>query len=222
MAQPALGDVYRQRMFCYDTPLTQICINTVYFKVTDVTNVGTMLTPSMVGVMDTRMGALYKPTMPATAQYYGLSMQLVNGVGPPPVPINSNAVTGVGTAAGNITPLQVSGLVSFRTAFAGRHYRGRIYPGFVPVSSVDANGAMNNAGEGLIATFGAGFIGNITITSGANSIIGVFVVRTSVKNILPGGPPTITYNPITLVVTPQRFATQRRRGQFGRINALPF
>lgn len=215
------GDVYKIRAFCYDTPLTQVCINSIYHVITGVGAGSTVLQDSYLSAISALFGAWYKPLMGATAGYRGASLQLVSGALPYPVPITSITGNGAGTAAGNNLPLQVSYVVSLPTALSGKHYRGRIYPGFPPASFSDVNGAMNAGGQAAIATFAANFLGATSITITGYTITGLWAVRAFIKGH-PPAPNVIAYNSVTTPIGQPRWATQRRRGQYGRINNLPF
>lgn len=223
MAQPVLGNVYKTRFFCYDSNLTQVCINTVYLQVAVSPGIGTMSEQSMCDAVSLAFSAYYVDYLTITAVYYGCSMQLVNPVpATEPIPLFSRVGTHAGAVAGNPLPLQVSGVITIKTAFAGRHYRGRIYPGFLPASYSDATGAALPVMVTNMTLLANALQSTIAYTSGANIVNLFAVLRSAVQVLVPPAPKTVFYSPITSALPVQRFATQRRRGQYGRINSPPF
>lgn len=223
MAAPALNNVYQVRIYCYDTPPTQVSINTVYLKITNAAGVGTMSEQSMCNQLDVLWAARYKPCLANGATYFGLTVQRVDIPTPLPISLFSKGNTGAGTGGAGTLPNQVAGLISLKTQNAGRHYRGRIYTPFLPVSASDANGLMTAAYVAILQADIASSLQSIEgIVSGANTVSGLYQVRTRIKVV---GPPVsfiTSYNPVLVGQAIQRFATQRRRGQYGRNNPIPF
>jgi hypothetical protein len=132
----------------------------------------------------------------------------------------SVGLDGIGIAGGTNLPTQVSGLLSLVTGLAGRKFRGRIFPGFPSTAFADVQGLQNAAGSVALAGIAAAISTSQTLSVGGISttmqlflrhpdlvVSGVRVVQ---------GTPAIGWNVST------RFATQRRRGQFGRTNVNPF
>jgi hypothetical protein len=223
MAQPALGNVYQIRAYCYDIPPIQLAVNTWYMQITDATGVGTMTEQSMTDSLSILWAARYKPCISNGSSYYGLSAQFISGPKPLPVALTSIAGQGIGTGGAGTLPNQVTGLISFKTALAGKHYRGRIYTPFLPKPAADVDGLMTTAFAAIITANMANFFPALeSIVSGANSVTGAYFVRAAIQVALPPLPKTITYNRITRATVPVKFATIRRRGQFGRINPPPF
>ncbi len=116
-----------------------------------------------------------------------------------------------GTAGADPAPSQCTGIISFYSDVAGRKGRGRAYIPFPSTSSVDADGKPV-----------AGYLTNILALAN---------VMSSVITVAPGGAsvdltPVIfhrtlaTSDDITRVKTPAKFATQRRRGAYGRPNPI--
>lgn len=74
------------------------------------------------------------------------------------------AINGTGTAASSPTPLFTSWVVTKKTAFAGRHFRGRYYfPGFqLTDANVDVGGAIDPAAVAIETSNQANFLGACT------------------------------------------------------------
>lgn len=76
--------------------------------------------------------------------------------------VSSNVAGVVGTATGDDLPHQIACVLTIRTAFAGRGFRGRAY---LPCWTEDSNGAsgqMSAAAKTAADAFAAGFIGVFT------------------------------------------------------------
>lgn len=208
----ALGDKYKVLTCCYITG--QISLNTFYVEITNVVGVE----PSdlqKANAIDAIFAPLYKPLMPPAATYYGVAVQKE---GAPPGPLIGTSVnSGGGTGAGGFIATQVSFLASRKTALGGRHGRGRIYPGFPDSSHMNTNGQPKAAAVALIQT-----LANVQLTT-INAVTiapaGNCDMQFRLKNIILGG---TFYDPIVSVAASTRFATQRRRGDYGRLNPLPW
>lgn len=167
---------------------------------------------SLLAYMSTGVLAYILPQVPASARYYGTEVSRVksaNPVGP--------VVTYDGTAGGsasNMLPTQTRGLISWKTAFSGRAYRGRTY---LPSTTV---AYCTPVGKPLLALLTAWqswatyMLGAVT-SGGTTWVPGVYhrvptAVIGSVFDQFTGG-----------LVGPS-FATQRRSGDYGRVNSSPF
>ena len=112
--------------------------------------------------LTTGMKALYDPA-------YGLEEVTLRKIDPLEVSITSDA-TGlpiVGTSTGDPLPMQNAALVSLRSGFIGRSYRGRMYLPAMSDGQVDENYTLTVAGNiaeqtaGMFAQFNAGIgLGN--------------------------------------------------------------
>jgi len=163
------------------------------------------------------MGPGYQLLMPASAAYRGVG---VKNLMPPPTQEATSVVgAGPGVAGGAEIPQQVSYLVNFKTANSGRGFRGRIYPGFVSNVFVNTSGNMNAAGLTAIQLMAATIVGNFTITSGANQTTIQLVILRRQYQKLPLVFPTTA--DVISITARNAFATQRRRGDFGRTNTTP-
>lgn len=128
----------------------------------------------------------------------------------------STTEAGPGTVAAAPLPLQVTGMVTLRTGLAGRANRGRIYVPFPTIDTYDADADPSPlpAYVALLNTLGSFFVGPNTITSPENPAeeweiewgLGV------------GG----AFRAFTSKVARAKYATQRRRGNYGRYNEMPF
>lgn len=210
----ALGDVLRVQVYTYTS--SQIAINTTYWLSVNSTGAGAKPADAAV-VFDNLFAPLYKLWLSAAARYRGVSVQ--SQAVPRPVPSTSIINDGVGLGTANISPTQVSGLISWYTTLAGRHNRGRIYVGFPDAVFQTADGGLTAGGLTRLTNIAASYGSTPTVTSTAPAGTDTFAL---VVRAATGTPPIISYTAVVNGVPRNRFATQRRRGQFGRTNTLPF
>jgi hypothetical protein len=126
--------------------------------------------------------------------------------------LTDNVTTGL--VAGDTAPTQVAVIVRKVTGFAGRSERGRLFVPFVPDDKLNANGE-------LIPPFGAVCAGLCNIIFGPDSIT-VGPDTTSWIPVLLHKTPPLTPISFTLIDSfsgTERLGTQRRRGDYGKLNA---
>lgn len=213
-----IGDVYQVRCVSY-TP-SQICVNSLYCLVTGVT--GTEPSPGQLALtIDNNLSVGYIPLISTNARWRGISVQLQSS--PKPVPSTSIVNDAVGGGSGDLLPAQTSYVIAFTNGIANRHGRGRIYPGFGPESNNTASGFLASAGQIILQSLANLMIGSFVNTqvspAGTNTL--QWVHRTVTK-FPPPTPPLVAYQNIVTAVGRPRWATQKRRGQYGRVNILPF
>jgi len=212
------NDLLRCRFWCVATD--QAAVNTVYYKVLSATGDPTT-DLNAADELDSFMGPFYKALMPSSVSYQGCTVQIVRT--PPLTPIVGRAEAGAGTLGTIAMPRQVTSLVSFKTAFSGRRYRGRVFLPFPPVGSAQTDGIMTAAYATLVAQWSAqlasisGFDNSLTTPTG--SVFAVQVIPHFLKKGEVG--PELPPSQVTQVAPGELFATQRRRGSLGRTNSSP-
>jgi hypothetical protein len=213
----ALLDPWMLRVYCYQPTNLQLGVNTFFFHT--IAEVGTgASTVSVATGWDAILAPLYKAWLPATSRYYGVEAQYL--IPPINVPVTTNANAGVGTAAGNNLPNQASGLISIRTQLAGPKYRGRAYIPFPAASNADVQGDLTPAAAVLLQAIATAVNTNTVFGGGGNtSTLALCVRHRTNKGVKPA---LFGYQEAVTATADQLFATQRRRGQFGRSNPLPF
>ena len=209
-----VGDVYQVRILCYNTFLKQIALNNLYYRVTSEAGTGGTA-PQLRDVLDPALAPVYKAWMPVVSRYRGVWVRLVST--PLPLPYSTFASDGIGTGGADGVPAQVSGVISFTTPYAGRHYRGRIYPGFPSGSFMDSEGQMTGPGLTALADIRDQLVLARTFGAGANTSLAIPCVRAV---FLPPAPPQ--YYGIVAGFANSSWGTQRRRGDYGRTNDLPW
>lgn len=214
--RPTIGDVLEVRNVCLNSHHDQIGVNVLHYRVTAQ---GTF-TPTLAEIaanLRPVFADIYTLCMANECRYSGV------GVKNMAAPATEEHVASVGGIFGNEGlnefPSQISRLVSIKTGFAGPGHRGRIYVPFPSTNSANSEGNMSASGITSIQLFAAGFPLTKTITSGANSVTIVLGVLRRIAGGVALPPGTID---LAIQLVPKfLFATQRRRGDYGRINPLP-
>lgn len=157
----------------------------------------------------------YKSLMFNGAQYYGVRCRRV-------FPANTdrwqfvNASAGPGLAGAIGLPTQTCGLISLTGSVLGRKGAGRQY---LPFPAADDNDGAGVPLGGYITKAAALAIQLVTQqTVPSNPAGGEAIIRCNVAPEvgIPEG------NAVTEAIPRTAWATQRRRGSFGRLNNLPF
>lgn len=208
----AINDVYKVRVVCNTAVSTsQIGVNVRYFLTT--AEAGISQTPLQIAqFFDGIMAPLYKAYLVDTAGYRGVGVQKIRP-SPPAVETSTSANTGPGLIANPPVPTQVAGLITWQTGFAGPAQRGRTYLPFSSVQSVTSAGQWTAAQVTRFQAIATAWQTTRVIAAGGNSITLVAVLWHRA---------TATTTQITNNRVLAFTATQRRRGDYGRTNFLPF
>lgn len=190
----------------------QTAIQRRYFRCTATTGTGAT-TADAANLLDTTLGPVYIGLINNNASYLGTSVRKVSLPGPFLAAAVSVLNAGVGTAGAIAQAKQTAGLIRFRTDFIGKKQRGRAFVPF-PASADDAGNGVPTAGY------------MTRLNNLASQIILPFVagagVNTATLNACLFVPKTGAFSPITFGLGYPAWATQRRRGDFGRTNTPPF
>lgn len=212
MPVPAPPERYACRIYC--TLGSQTSINVRHFEITAV--VGAPQLSDLADAISTVMAPIYKALITNSATYWGLTLQLAQ-VAHPPLAAVSIVGRGAGTAGTAPLPEQSCGLISFRTGFVGKSFRGRLYIPFPDGadSNLFAGQVVPTAGYVLrMAPLGNALIGPVIYNTGGITQVaitwGILSRKLNAFNFIGGR---------TLVVG---WANQHSRGDFGRPNAPPF
>jgi len=170
--------------------------------------------------VDAAVAAPYKDLMPADAAYRGAQCTILN-VTPPylarTIPASANANAGVGVAAGAPMPGQVSGLISLQTTRASRAGRGRTYVGFPAMVHDNGAGNPTAAYVALLVALADQIAVGLSISTGGRTATLVRVLLHTINKFEVVPPP----DGIISFVARAKWATQRRRGDYGRLNVSP-
>jgi len=203
------ADLVEAKFAMYSTDLTQVALNIRHYRITGLT--GNVSDTDMAQIMDSNFSPIYGAVIPAAASWYGVQVQIITTL-PARLPVVEAGNQITGTFGGDLSPAQVSSLISLRTIITGRAGRGRVYVGFVPTTAIASNtnptntylAALGGVANALMATINVvGALGNCA----AVPVLFHRATRTSLD--------------LDSYIIRNRFATQRRRGRFGRINPFP-
>jgi len=202
------GHIWQAKVYCFATD--QLAVNVFHYQVTDQT--GTLRTDAdFAARLDFLLGPLYIALLAESTTYRGVGVQRINPI-PPSVEVYSAIQTGPGEAIGDILPRQTSGLLSKRTGLAGRKYRGRAYIPFPAEGDNEADG-----------TPAGGYLTRLLALSDALEVPVVVGTAPNTATVTPvlWHRLTSTFDVITTISTNDKWATQRRRGSYGRVNTPP-
>lgn len=200
-----VGDVYQATVHCH--ALDQEALNVYHLKVLAVTGAPTMAI--LAGTLDVLATVTYPPCLSATARYEGVELRRLLPTKSRPV---NSSTPGAGGGGTPLMPRQVCGIWTKQSAGVGPGKRGRVYVPFP--STIDTNGTAdvpNSAYLGNLATLATDWTGvdvlddlagnTITVEFGIFSKAGVFTACDDFR-------------------VNAKWATQRRRGDYGRTNPV--
>lgn len=155
----------------------------------------------------------YRALLANGVTYKGIVTQAIWPL-PASVAVHSVVGAGIGTGGAGELPLQVSGIISWYTSTAGRHGRGRSY---IPFPSTNANdsgagGIPTNAYVTALDTYAAALGATLSLVLGGRTA--------NVSRVLYDRA-THGFTFVTTRASRQKWATQRRRGDYGRPNSSP-
>jgi hypothetical protein len=213
------GDVLEARIVTFDPNLpTQLGENVLHYVVNIAPTVG-VTTADVATYLDSQWAGPYKALLSSACQYRGTSVQKVQ---PLPRAVNDLAVGAAanGGLSGNMTPTQVAAIIRLETALAGRPFRGRIYVPFMTAGAVNAVGNMTSGYFTLLTALAAA----IPMAAVVNHGLIVAGIGLCIWHRKGYHKPPINVgftDAVTAVVPTDLFATQRRRGNLGRVNNVP-
>lgn len=123
---------------------------------------------------------------------------------------------GAGAAEGDTLPTQVCGLIKKKSSMPGHGRAGRIYIPFPSEGDSDAVGKPRVAYQDALQDIVTGLVAfrNVAL----DKLINMVMYR------YPRTTPTVVerrVTPVERLIVSDRWATQRRRGDYGRLNILP-
>jgi hypothetical protein len=203
----AVGDIIQATFGCRFGD--QLGLNVRHYR--SVNTIGGVVTlQALADEMAADFDNIYPTVLSGFAEFRGVMVQKIFP-GPMGMPVVSSLAPVQGIVAGEPLPRQVSGLISFRTAFAGRRFRGRSYIPFPAEASNDADSTPVNAYLTQMGVLALEFLQPRSVTEGAFT-----------EQFQPTlwHRDTMTDDPILTATVNDAWATQRRRGSFGRPNPL--
>jgi len=208
MAALAVNDIYRVNIYCLCG--SQTAITALYYRISAVG--GGATDQDLANIMDSTWDDAYKAQMTTDSSYRGVGVQRRIPT-PTTVMVFANAGAGAGTKAAPVLPKQICGVITKRTGFAGRKYRGRIYIPFPgEVDSEGTQGRPTAAYQAALAALAPSFAANVVDAVGPETLTAEPGLFRAVNS---------EFNPLTSCVARPYWGTQRRRGDFGPVNPSP-
>jgi len=187
----------------------QISINVVNFKVTaEATGGATM--QEIANLMSSRGQSIYPDVMTASGEYRGAQAQKVFPL--PKGATFSSSDPAAGTRSTEPLPPQTCGVISLKTALAGRHFRGRIY---LPFPAENDNGVTHIPSVTYLANANT-LMTSIFVTTVVVGAAGSTTMKPVIFNRATGGTTDVTSGRVR-----EGWGTQRRRSYFGQHNLPP-
>lgn len=207
----AVADHLQVKWFCRQAE--QIAINIRHYRVE--TLVGAPTDQEYADAFSATVGPSYKSVLSTNASYFGMTLYQFTVGGWVPL-ANSRSGSGPGTAGVEALPRQAAGLITLRAAGAGRSQRGRAYVPFCPETFNDTGGVPTAAAIAAFDNLAFCFQGTLTIVG---IVGGGFTsdVNGEIYHRGAGG-----FDLINTFVSQPKWATQKRRGSYGKANSDPF
>jgi hypothetical protein len=213
-----VNDIVRIRINTVDSDEIQIGINTIYYKVASI--VGTPDYQTLADALSARFATPYKNWMSTNTTYWGVTAQRAF-----PRPFSqtyfSDAGRGAGVGPSFTVPNQVSGLINFYSetpavGATGKTYfpQGRIFVPFPTIAFVVGGGKLTAGGVAALETIRASIGQGINVAQGAGVSSFMQLVILPVRTLVPVLS-TVSY-------ASARWATQKKRSERGRQNAIPY
>lgn len=204
-----VNDLVKVRVCCQET--NQISLNSLTYKITALTGAPTY--EDLAGHLAANLSGAYAPFISNTSKFYGISMQRYFPTAMQPVIAIRNDV---GTGGATTAPRNAAAIITKKSSVPGKQGRGRIYVPFIATANLSVDGSISPAGLVLM---------DAIITAGLATVTALVVNFAG---------DTVSFDP-TLVSATGIFrsalvgayskslvGTQKRRGDFGRPNNLPF
>lgn len=209
MATPiVVGDVMQLRLCQYIT--NQIGLNLVHYRITAIT--GTPTVEAAATPWDGLWAPLYKPLMSNAARWRGLGVRRLNPN--PTIEYSAIANDGPGTSVTDPMSKVTCGIITKVTGFPGRGNRGRMYLSFPSEGLNDVDGTPTNAYVVALGVLSALIVLDQVVTGPVGSTA---TWRPVIRHRVSG-----TTLDITIAQSRKKWASQHRRGDYGRPNVLPF
>jgi hypothetical protein len=212
-----VGSLVLVRVWCRQ--FAQASVNNLWYTVAAV-GASPATDLDVATARDADFASPYKSLLANSAEYRGVQAQIYLATPPNRAAFSAafiNTSAGPGLAGATPLPSQTCGLIQFQTGEAGQANRGRL---FIPFPAVLDNSSGGTPVAGYVTrltTLVALMDSGISIVAGARTATLVRVLRHG-KN-KAGVQPTPT--PVTSGTASDLWATQRKRGDFGRTNVSP-
>lgn len=203
------GDFLEARFACFVG--SQVALNVRHYVAQNSAGTSQTLTEGADKLSDT-FHSDYKAMMSSDAEFRGVGLRRLNPNAT--IEFAHTGDNGPGLVGTKLVPKQVCGIITLQTLTPGQAGRGRLYMPFIGSDDMSGEGRPTAAYLGSLNTIGDDFKDTILVSDGgANSV--------ELKPVLRIGS-TFTGRDIIDIKSRTVFGTQRRRGDYGATNLLPF
>ena len=185
----------------------QASANVRHYRTSVVAGVEPSLTTKLTAIADL-IRPLYGPLMHSSATVTFCGLQQVSPL-PLGLEIRTTGIFQGGTGTGDPLPRQVSGIITLRTAFAGRGFRGRVYVPFPGETHNTGTAEPSGQYQLDLQLLANALATSVTAGSGANTA--------TMTPVIFRRRPRTSFDLASAVGQP-KWATQRRRGAYGQPN----
>jgi len=209
----AVGDVlqcvFRMRLD------DQLGLNVRHWRVAAISTTGTnQMNQFSDAIAAGGFAAAYKALMPSQAIYEGFNVRRIQPV--LSLDYSFDDGTGPGTAGDKPIPRQCAGFIRLRSDIPGHGKSGRMYVPFPDEDDCQPNGLPEDNYMNGLATLVTKFTNSMVWGTG-----GTFIPIIYSRPDLTADPPRgYSFADVRSFVPIRKFATQRRRGSFGRTNPV--
>jgi hypothetical protein len=204
-----IGDVAQVRIYC--TYKDQTAINIRHYVCTASEGIG-IYQADLADYLVNRFAVPYQNCLTFDAKFFGVDVQRINKT-PDPLPEHSTTQPVAGLTGTTPNASQICGLVTLMTRYAGRGFRGRAYIPFPDVLSCENSGRPTPDYVDALKVIGAAMIQPISIATGPDG--GDFQPA-----LYHHKDDSFTF--LADYRANAKWATQRRRGAYGRVNVAPW
>jgi len=210
MADYVVGDFCEVKVFTFLD--NQLGINVHYGNIMEIAP-GGLAEITVANALSTWLGTKVKGCICTNAKFLGVSVRQYRvGEAFPPATVYSKLSAGFGTGGDPPCPKQASGIFRKKTLMGGKKGQGRCYVPFPAVTAVEADG--NPTDEYLAAVHDycarCDLLENVSLDPLLVISFGLMKWRNAAS-----------FRGIIECSEVDRFATQMRRGDYGRLNAIP-
>jgi hypothetical protein len=216
MATPVfVNDVLVSECICYFSNLQQTAITRRFWKCTTLLAPGIVTFGDVAKEIDLFAGTRFKNGLANDANYNGTRVRRVR-----PAPDTNQwevdtTSAGAGVGGAIASPGQVCGLITLTSGRIGHRGEGRIYFPFPAVDFIQGDGVVTAAYTTILNSMGNKMTSQLIVTGGTGGQLG-FVPVLCPSNTAFDTTDLTGYRSSTV------FATQKRRGAYGRFNRPPF
>lgn len=203
-----VGDILELKVFCAFG--NQLAVNVCHYDVTAITGAPTQ--GAAATYFDDNLFTPYINMISDESSYRGITLAVL--LPSPKAPVIRANNTLIGLNGGDALPKQVSGLISLRSELVGRSGRGRVY---IPFPTEALNDVTGTPSAAYLTALDAVALVLGTVQSNDQGSGDTVEMTPSIFHRATG-----TSTLVNGYILRPFWATQRRRGDFGRINTIPF